>query len=204
MQDHSVTKSLPSNQKKGLPNILVVLMGFGAVGFVAMTLGSLILVVAIVSARNYLEDKYTKEGKESLTTLGKGIVACAASKVPSPGGSPLPIPGTNIKVDHALPPTSDPVPASIASIQGQKYASTAADWTSQQAFACAQFSMSEPQYFQYQWQRKTNKSGTIRAIADLEGTGKPGIILELDITCSSPGVCSMGTIRTIKLVTNKR
>jgi type II secretory pathway pseudopilin PulG len=75
---------------------------------------------------------------------------------------------------------SHPVPATMLSVKGVKYASSPSEWQADRAanagFACLGFDMSYPQYYQYDYQRTgsgTTSGDSFRAIAhgDLDGDG---------------------------------
>lgn len=75
----------------------------------------------------------------------------------------------------------------------QKYQSAAGDW-SDQAFVCAGFSLSEPQYFAYQWQATSPSEGVAIAVADLDGNGAPDFHFEQPVSCTPPGSCTPGAL----------
>lgn len=119
----------------------------------------------------YVEASKKAEGKNGVGTMARGAVKCAETS----GGK--------------LPATSAMVPPSLAQVSGKKYQSSPTEWQDP-AFKCMGFSMMEPQYFQYQWVLKTPKTGTAKAVADLNGDGKPDSTIELDIDCTSACVVS--------------
>ena len=68
--------------------------------------------------------------------------------------------------------------AAKASIAGMKYQSDPAEWTADQAtpgkgFACLRFSVSDPQYYMYDYKGTSGASGTFTAsgMGDLNGDG---------------------------------
>jgi Tfp pilus assembly protein PilE len=68
-----------------------------------------------------------------------------------------------------------PVPASMSAVTGKKYMSTPSDWELDKVkhggFACLEFSMMSPQYYQYDY-KKTGPAGfTAFARGDLDGNG---------------------------------
>jgi len=69
--------------------------------------------------------------------------------------------------------------------------SAPSDWTSP-AFTCAKFSMTTPQYFQYQWERVSAQSGVVHARADLDGDGVAEVNIEVPVRCSATGECEAG------------
>jgi hypothetical protein len=84
------------------------------------------------------------------------------------------------------------VPANLSDIKAKKWQSTPAEW-SEPAYSCASFSMTGPQYFQYQWESRSPNEGAVRAVADLNGDGVPDATLSIDVTCNA-GTCSAGTL----------
>lgn len=118
----------------------------------------------------YVEASKKAEGKNGVAAMARGVLKCAESS----GGK--------------LPATSALVPASLAQVSGKKYMSSPTDWQDP-AFKCMGFSMADPQYFQYQWVLKSPTKGIARAVADLNGDGKPDSTLEMDVECA--GTCTV-------------
>lgn len=130
--------------------------------------GLALLVSGCCGVSKYLEQSKKAEGKTGIASMASGVVACAALS----GGK--------------LPATSAMVPAALSQVSGKKYASSAKDWEDP-AFKCMKFSMSAPQYYQYQWILKSPTAGIARAVADLDGDGKPDSTLEMDVSCPASG-----------------
>jgi hypothetical protein len=95
--------------------------------------------------------------------------------------------------DGVLPPSTTPIPADLASIRGTKYQSGPREW-SEPAHTCGGFSIKEPQYFQYSWERITDQTGNLHALADLDGNGLPDASHDVSVTCSG-GSCSFSGAR---------
>jgi hypothetical protein len=79
-------------------------------------------------------------------------------------------------VDHKLcASASSPVPADASAVAARKYMSTDAEWSADEAknagFACLHFSMSTPQYFQYDYQAINNFNFVATARGDFDGDG---------------------------------
>ncbi|MCK6592545.1 MAG: hypothetical protein L6Q76_33745, partial [Polyangiaceae bacterium] len=159
--------------------VAVVVGGFLLLGI----LGSL----AYSGMQRYLSTSKSAEAKANVGALARGIATCAETEEASgPKG---------------LPPTSAKVPASLGQVKGTKYASSPADW-SDAAFTCARFSVSTPQYFQYQWVLTSpGAQGTVRAEGDLDGDGVAEITIERDVSCTGAAeslTCSLGPMREKK------
>jgi hypothetical protein len=157
------------NKKKGLPTWAIVLIVIAVAGPVALGIFS---ALAIYGVRKYIGNAKRAEATAVLTSWSKGMLACA---------------------DKAgLPPTSAQVPATLAAVSGKKYQSMAAEW-SDAAFVCGGLSMSDPQYFQYQWVQASPSEGSMLALADLDGDGSAEERFEIRIMCSA-GRCTASTL----------
>jgi hypothetical protein len=166
--------------------ILVVILALVASALTA--LGALVRFSALSAARarRYVGEARASEGKVAVMVLARGVAACASlERVDERGG-----------VAAGLPPTSKPVPASLAEIAAKPYVSSPSDW-GEQAFACAHFSLEAPQSFQYQWVALGPRAGVARASADLDGDGKPDHRFEIDVTCGAGGECRAGALREL-------
>jgi type IV pilus assembly protein PilA len=145
------------------------------------TLVELMIVVAIVGVlaalavygvRKYVANAKTAEARNSLGQMAKD--ASAAYDKEGMSGSVLPL-GSSASASNTLCPTATPVPSTAAQIQGQKYQSSPAEWTTA-AWQCLQFSMKDPQYYMYQYVltgtgNATGDSFTSMANGDLNGDG---------------------------------
>jgi type IV pilus assembly protein PilA len=114
-------------------------------------------VLAIYGVRKYIANAKTAEARNVLGQLAKGASAAFERN------------------QRICPSASSPVPSSMSDIKGIKYQSTAAEWevdTQRKAgFACLNFAMPDPQYFQYEY-TATATAFTLRAHGDLNGDGK--------------------------------
>ena len=174
----------PSPAKSSMTPIIIVAV-VGAIVIGVVFVGGILAALGVYGARRYLANAKAAEGKNAVAMIARGVVSCAAREDAIHGAVG----------PRGLPPSSHKVPASLAQVSGKKYMSTASDWTGDPAFACAAFEMSTPQYFQYQWElTKPGKEGVVHAVADLDGDGSPDILLDVVVTCSAPGDCSVGPL----------
>src|SRR6187399_1731792 len=105
--------------------------------------------LAIYGVRRYIQSAKQEEARAALIEWGEGLASCGQQA----GG---------------LPPSSAPVPASLADVAGRQYQSTPEEWK-EPAHACGRFAMASPQYFQYSWERTSDATGVVHAVADLDG-----------------------------------
>jgi hypothetical protein len=157
---------MDQGKKKGLPTwavVLIVLAGCVVIGVPVLS------AFAIYGVRKYIRTAKTAEATHVLQTWSKGMVACGEKQ----GG---------------LPPSSAAVPASLGSLAAMKYQSVAGEWA-EPAFACAGFTMTQPQYFQYQWLQESASQGVMHALADLDGDGRPEESFEARVSCTA-GHCT--------------
>jgi len=146
-------------KKKGLPTWAIVLIVIAAAAPVVL---GIVSALAIYGVRKYMVEAKRAEAVSVLGQWSKGMVACGEK--------------------DGLPVTSPAVPASLSAVAAKKYQSTASEW-SDPAFACARFSLTEPQYFQYQWQQLSASEGNLVARADFDGDGTAEEHAEVHVTC---------------------
>jgi type IV pilus assembly protein PilA len=158
---------------------LIVVVVAATVGLVVISLIGIMAALGIYGFRKYLSNAKEAEGRSGVAQIARGMVYCAETRVAD--GLP------------PLPKSTLAVPSSLAKVSGKKYMSTPAEWE-EDAFKCASFSMSYPQYFQYQWLLEPGgMSGRARAVADLDGDGTGEIAFEVSVTCDSSKECSAAT-----------
>jgi type IV pilus assembly protein PilA len=131
----------------------------------------ILAVLAIYGVRKYVSNAKTAEARNSLGQVGKD--ATTAFERESMAGTVLAAGATTLASRALCGPASTPVPANIGNVQSKKYQSNPAagnDWNADTAtlagFACLQFDMTAPQYYEYNY--TSNGSQTPGAIA--EGT----------------------------------
>jgi type IV pilus assembly protein PilA len=126
------------------------------------TLIELMIVVAIVGVlaalavygvRKYLLNAKTAEARNSIGQMAKDA-SLAYERESFPGGI-IPDKGSAAPSNNLCVGASATVPAGKAAIQGQKYQSTLAEWGKDAptniGFSCLKFSMTEAQYFMYNY-----------------------------------------------------
>ena len=147
------------------------------------TLIELMIVVAIVGVlaalaiygvRKYLLNAKTAEARNAVGQMAKD--AKGAYERESMLGNVLAPGGVAGVSNNLCTNATAKVPAATASIKGQKYQSTAAEWaidapTPGKGFACLKFAVSDPQYYQYDYQGTVGPNGafTASAAGDLDG-----------------------------------
>lgn len=149
------------------------------------TLVELMIVVAIVGVlaalaiygvRKYIANAKTAEARNSLGQIGKDAAGAFARE--GMAGAVLGV-GSVAGVNNKLcDSATNPVPATSASIKGQKYQSAASEWsvdgtTVHKGFSCLKFSMTDPQYYMYNYAGSgggaLNDTFTATANGDLNG-----------------------------------
>jgi type IV pilus assembly protein PilA len=157
---------------------------------IVVAIVGILAVLAVYGVRKYLANAKTAEARNSLGQMGKD--QASEYEKESMSGTTL-APGATAGVSRSLclSPTQ-PVPASMASVKGEKYQSSQAagvDWNKDQAtpgvgFACLKFAMDAPQYYQYNFvtTNPTTAGGTwvATAMGDLNGDGVVFSTFELD------------------------
>lgn len=129
----------------------------------------------LVGWNRFVNNSYLVEGKNNVVYLSRAVAACAEKK-------------------SALPPSSSKVPAELSAVGGKTYASSAKDWQDE-AFLCDGFQVTEPQRFQYEWERTSDTEGIARAQADFNGDGVIEARYEQEVKCTHKGdrlVCGPG------------
>lgn len=152
-------------EKKKTPTWAIVLMVMAGIALLGILGLGVLSALAASGVRKYLEASKSVEGRITSSALARDIAACSDQK-------------------PELPDTASPVPATLADVKGKKYLSGAADWSAP-AYECARFSLSAPQYYQYQWTRTSATSGRVVAQADLDGDGKVDSTFTATVTCTT-------------------
>src|SRR5262249_21873775 len=79
-------------------------------------------------------------------------------------------------VNNLCTDANKPVPDDISKVRGQKYQSLATEWTDGnvvKGWLCLRFSVTDPQYYMYDYKGTTGDNGTFSAVGygDLDGNG---------------------------------
>lgn len=125
-------------------------------GFTLIELMIVVVIVGILAAlaiygvSRYMKNSKTAEARNSLGQLGKDATTAFQREQMNP--SVLKLGGTTGIVNRLCASAGAKVPTAAASIQGQKYQSSPAEWNAGDAntgWQCLKFSMDAPQYYMY-------------------------------------------------------
>src|SRR5688572_12751177 len=153
----------------------------------AFTLVELMIVVAIIGllaalaiygVRRYMTNSKTAEARQALGAISKGARAAFDGEVWADTGV-ITAGGSRGGAGGQLCPEAAAVPASIDSVAGQKYQSQDSDWDDNAGWSCLRFSISGPQYFQYDYSIPSATEFTATAASKLGGTDDDVLTLSL-------------------------
>ncbi len=139
------------------------------------TLVELMIVVAIIGilaalaiygVNRYVKNSKSAEAKEMLGRIAKDAVGAFDRE--NMEGAVLSA-GASASINHRLCDSASPVPGSVPA--GAKYQSAVADWggDGSTGWKCLQFSVTGPQYFQYDYQKPSDDAFSAIAHGDLDG-----------------------------------
>jgi type IV pilus assembly protein PilA len=147
------------------------------------TLVELMIVVAIIGVlaalaiygvTRYVANAKTTEARSAVARIAKDATTAYAR--PKMAGAVLAAGGTVTGANVLCIEATDPVPADDADISGKKYQSSAADWSpvgedELTGWRCLQFSMTDPQMYQYDYDATAATGFSAIAHGDLDGDG---------------------------------
>jgi type IV pilus assembly protein PilA len=142
---------------------------------IVVAIVGVLAVLAVYGVRKYLANAKTAEARNSLGQLAKDAASAVEREK---GTNPMLVPGSVSTLMRSFCDSALLVPSGAATISGQKYQSTKADWNSGsaiQGWQCLKFSLEEPQYYAYGYSASgtSANSGGFNAFAygDLNGDG---------------------------------
>jgi type IV pilus assembly protein PilA len=148
------------------------------------TLIELMLVVGIVGVlaalalygvRKYMLNAKTAEVRNAVGQMAKD--AKGAYEREAMNSTILPLGSSSRVVNNLCLDAAHPVPDSIGKVRGEKYQSVPSDWTAgtdvATGFLCLRFSVSDPQYYMYDYKGTGGDTGTfaVYGYGDLDGNG---------------------------------
>jgi type IV pilus assembly protein PilA len=144
------------------------------------TLVELMIVVAIIGVlaalaiygvRKYLTNAKSAEARTAIGRIAKD--SQVAYERENMAGAVLALKDT-VDIAHTLCPAGAKIPSSDADVQNKKYQSDPGEWNGT-GWSCLKFSMSDPQYFQYEFLSTANGTDgghfEAQAHGDLDGDG---------------------------------
>jgi type IV pilus assembly protein PilA len=135
----------------------------------------LLAALAIYGVRRYMTNSKTAEGRQALGAISKGARAAFEGEVWT--NTAVLDPGATSEASSGkLCPDAAAVPGTVPA--GTKYQSKDEEWDDNAGWTCLRFSISGPQYFQYDYSPEGETGFTSTAKADL---AKDGDILTLSL-----------------------
>jgi type IV pilus assembly protein PilA len=143
---------------------------------IVVAIVGVLAALAIYGVRKYLLNSKTAEVRNAVGQMAKD--AKGAYERESMAAAVL-VGGASAAVSNNLcTSATKPVPAAKESIAGKKYQSASSDWTVDEAtpgagFACLRFTISDPQYYMYDYAGTVGGAGkfTASGYGDLNGDG---------------------------------
>lgn len=155
-----------SNRQKARGFTLVELM-------IVVAIIGVLAALAIYGVTRYVANAKTTEARSAVARIAKDATTAYAR--PKMAGDVLAAGGT-VTGSNVLCLSSTKVPADEADIKGRKYQSAAADWAPVDedeltGWRCLQFSMTDPQMYQYEYTAVVDTSFEAIARGDLDADG---------------------------------
>jgi len=164
-------RTIQRNLKKSRGFTLVELM-------IVVAIVGILAALAIYGVRKYMANAKSAEAKNSLGQLAKD--SAAAYNREHMNAAILAANGTAGVSNTLCKKAAATIPASIASVKGQKYQSAASEWEDgdkDTGWQCLKFSMAEAQYYMYGYDATVagadGDTFTATAQGDLDGDSTP-------------------------------
>jgi type IV pilus assembly protein PilA len=135
---------------------------------IVVAIVGVLAALAIYGVRKYLTNSKTAEARNALGQISKAAQAAFGKEEWANAG--VIAPGSERGASTTMCPSAAAVPGEVP--KSTKYQSAASDWDDDAGWACLRFSMSGPQYFQYEYTSSGSAAdATFAAIArgDLDG-----------------------------------
>lgn len=150
---------------------------------ITVAIVGILAALAIYGVRRYVFSARTVEARNSVGRMAKDAAASYLREIMA--GENLALGGTAQNANRLCVSASATVPSAAGAIKGKKYQSSPTEWevdkaTPGKGFACIRFSMTDPQFYQYDYQTSTNDWTTSGAVGtsfdaiargDLDGDG---------------------------------